>query len=141
MKPATLIYFLNNLTKKYNALCKPVCKEMKINQTSFDILLFLANNPEYTSASDISLIRGIKPNLVSFTVEKLVQDGFLIRESVKNDRRKIALRYTEKAHPIIEKGRIVQEKFARDLVEGIPKEHLEIYNNCMERIKNNLDLI
>lgn len=141
MKAAHLIYLLNNLSKKYNALCKPVCKEMKINQTAFDIILFLANNPEYTSASDISSERGIKPNLVSFTVEKLVKDGFLIREAVKDDRRKVSLRYTEKAKPIIDKGRIVQENFARDLLNGISKEHLLIYNNCMDQIKNNLDLI
>lgn len=141
MKAATLICFLNNLTKKYNSLCKPVCKEMGINQTSFDIILFLANNPEYTSARDISTVRGIKPNLVSFTVEKLVKDGFLIREAVKDDRRKVSLRYTEKARPIIDKGRIVQEDFARDLLNGISKEHLLIYNNCMNQIKNNLNLI
>ena len=31
----------------YGALCKPLCQEIKMPQTAFDILMFLANNPEY----------------------------------------------------------------------------------------------
>jgi len=37
----------------YNAACKPLCQELKLPQTALDILLFLVNNPEYKTASDI----------------------------------------------------------------------------------------
>ena len=45
------------LTKKfmaaYKAAQKKVCKAWNVPEVSLDILLFLANNPEYTTARDI----------------------------------------------------------------------------------------
>ena len=41
----------------YNAACKPLCQELKLPQTALDILLFLVNNPEYKTASDIVEVR------------------------------------------------------------------------------------
>lgn len=72
----------------YRIACKPVCKEFGLPQTAFDILMFLGNNPEYKTASDIVEIRNIKANLVSMHVDRLVKDGFLVREEAKDDRRK-----------------------------------------------------
>ena len=31
----------------YNALCRPLCQELNLPQTAFDILMFLGNNPSY----------------------------------------------------------------------------------------------
>ena len=57
----------------YRIACKPVCKEFGLPQTAFDILMFLGNNPEYKTASDIVEIRKIKANLVSMHVDRLVK--------------------------------------------------------------------
>ena len=48
-----------------------------MGKEAFDILLFLANNPEYKTASDIVGYRGIKANLISVNVDKLVHDRYL----------------------------------------------------------------
>ena len=53
--------------------------------------MFLANNPEYKTARDIVEIRKIKANLVSVNVDKLVNEGYLERKPVENDRRKTEL--------------------------------------------------
>lgn len=47
------IDFPKKLTAAYNAVCKPLCRELNIPQTAFDILMFLANNPDYSTAGDI----------------------------------------------------------------------------------------
>ena len=31
----------------YNVICKPLCRELGVTQTAFDILMFLANNPDH----------------------------------------------------------------------------------------------
>ena len=49
----------------YNAACKPLCQELKLPQTALDILLFLVNNPEYKTASDIVEVRKLKANIAS----------------------------------------------------------------------------
>ena len=47
------------VSQAYNAVCKPLCQELKLPQTAFDILMFLANNPDCTTARDIVEIRKI----------------------------------------------------------------------------------
>ena len=37
--------FANKTALAYSAVCKPLCQELGLPQTAFDILLFLANNP------------------------------------------------------------------------------------------------
>lgn len=42
-----------------------------------DILLFLANNPGCETAGAICRMRGLKPAIVSFHIDRLVSEGFL----------------------------------------------------------------
>ena len=125
----------------YGVLCKPLCQDIKMPQTAFDILMFLANNPEYSTARDIVEIRKIKANLVSINVDKLVQEGFLERQSIANDRRKTKLICTEKAQPIIDKGHKLQENFIEKLFENIDENSREIFKRTIENIEINLDNI
>lgn len=41
-------------------MCGPVLQMYDLPQVSIDVLMFLANNPEYKTAQDISDIKGIK---------------------------------------------------------------------------------
>ena len=86
MNPTIEISF--KTAQAYSAMCKPLCQELKLPQTAFDILMFLANNPDCTTARDIVEIRKIKANLVSVNVDRLVQEGYLERRAVAGDRRK-----------------------------------------------------
>ena len=88
--------FAIKTAQAYNAVCKPLCQELKLPQTAFDILMFLANNPDRRTASDIVEFRHIKANLVSMNVDRLVKEGYLERRAVAGDRRKTELLCTEK---------------------------------------------
>lgn len=68
--------FAEKISRTYSDECRPLCHELKLPQTAFDILMFLANNPEYKTARDIVEIRKIKANLVSVNVDKLVNEGY-----------------------------------------------------------------
>lgn len=103
--------FARKFSVAYAAACKPLCQELRLPQTAFDILMFLANNPAYQTAGDIVEVRRIKANLVSVNVERLVREGYLRRESVAGDRRKTRLLCTALAQPVIERGRAMQESF------------------------------
>ena len=108
--------FARKIRLAYNEHCKSLCKEIHMPQTAFDILMFLGNNPECKTARDIVEIRKIKANLVSVNVDKLVKEGYLTRNSIEGDRRKIELQCTEQALPIIEKGRKLQQDFETALL-------------------------
>lgn len=47
------ISFANKIVKAYTDHCRELCTELAIPQTAFDILMFLANHPEYKSARDV----------------------------------------------------------------------------------------
>ena len=52
--------FAHKFARAYAAACKPLCRELKLPQTAFDILMFLANNPGYRTAGDIVEVRRIR---------------------------------------------------------------------------------
>ena len=135
------IKFAHDLIETYSERCKPLCREIQMPQTAFDILMFLANNPEYNTARDIVEIRGLKANLVSINIEKLVKEGFLERMPDAKDRRKNVLICTESAKPIIEKGRQLQIGFFGNLFDGIDEESRRQFFGVIEKLRTNLDNI
>ena len=62
------IEFSRKLSLAYESICKPLCHELKLPQTAFDILMFLANNPDFRTARDIVEIRKLKALIVFFPV-------------------------------------------------------------------------
>ena len=135
------IEFPNKMAHAYSVMCKPLCQEIKLPQTAFDILMFLSNNPQYKTARDIVEVRKIKANLVSINVDKLVKEGYLERKEVAGDRRKTELVSTSKADSIIEKGRLVQKTFKDLLFNNMDDSVKEILFKGMEIMEDNLDRI
>ena len=123
------IEFAQKINLAYNSICKPLLRKLNLPQTAFDILMFLANNPEYTTARDIVEIRKIKANLVSVNVDKLVADGYIIRKETAGDRRKI------------EEGSALQKKFLEHLFDNMDTATKEAFLTGMKQIENNLDKI
>ena len=133
------------LTKKfmaaYKAAQKKVCKAWNVPEVSLDILLFLANNPEYSTARDIVEVRSIKANLVSQHVDRMVREGYLCRKEVQGDRRKRDLSLTEKAMPIIEAGRRMQTDFFETLFHGVSEGEKRAFFETMDIMSRNMDKI
>lgn len=122
----------------YTAVMRPLCQRLDLPQTAMDILLFLANNPGMDTARDICIYRRLKPALVSFHVDRLVNEGYLQRRTVPGDRRKCRLVCTEKARPAIEQGRAIQEEFSRQLTQGLTPEQIDQLSRCSAVIEENL---
>lgn len=131
--------FAHKMLQAYSMRCRPLCQEIRMPQTAFDILMFLANNPEFHTARDIVEIRRIKANLVSVNVDKLVREGYLVRKESPEDRRKTLLECTEKAESVIEKGHQLQAAFWRELFGNIDEESLAVFSHIMRMIGTNLD--
>lgn len=133
------IEFARKTSLAYNMTCKSLCQELKLPQTAFDILMFLANNPEFRTARDIVEVRKLKANLVSVNVDKLVRDGYLTRKAIEGDRRKTELLCTEKAQPIIARGRQLQQNFIDHLLTGLDEETRQKFIEILNIMDQNLD--
>lgn len=129
------------ISRAYNAMCKPLCKELELSQTAFDILMFLGNNPNYNTAGEIVEIRRIKANLVSVNVERLVREGYLLRKQVEGDRRKTGLICTDKAKPIIERGRKLQKAFTERMFLNMDDDLRKAFSEATDIIEKNLNEI
>ena len=125
-------------TEAYTEAMRPVAEALGMAQPAVDILLFLANNPGKDTARDICTYRRLKPAIVSFHVEKLVREGYLLRWAIPGDRRKQRLVCTERAEEILRRGRAVQERFSRELVQGLSPEELAAGMRCMEVFEKNM---
>ena len=132
MSISKLLSVTRGIDSAYRVVCQPILKMFGISQASFDIIMFLANNPQFYTAKQISSMRNLKENVVSLHVEKLAKEGYLRREAVEGDRRKVRLVCTEKAEPVIAQGRRVQKEFYEEMVSGISREDLEAFMHCVE---------
>ncbi len=135
------IEFAQKINLAYNSVCKPLLHKLNLPQTAFDILMFLANNPEYTTARDIVEVRKIKANLVSVNVDRLVNDGYLIRKQTDGDRRKTQLICTPASEKIIKEGQTLQKGFLEHLFDDMDNNTKEVFINGMKQIEYNLDKI
>lgn len=133
--------FARKISLAYNKTCKELCHELNLPQTALDILMFLANNPQYRTARDIVEVRKIKANLVSVHVDRLVKEGYLERRAVEGDRRKTELICTQKAQPVIEKGGQLQEAFKEQLFSGMDEKMQRQMEEMVRRMEQNLDEI
>ena len=139
MLPAVRFYtYAKRFEEAYTTVMRPLTVELKMAQPAVDILLFLANNPGMDTARDICTYRHLKPSIVSFHVDNLVQQGYLERQAIPEDRRKCRLVCTDKAAPVIRRGRAVQETFSRQLTEGLTPEELEICFRCFTVFGENM---
>lgn len=134
----TSIKLAHNIMQIYSARCKPLCREIGMPQTAFDILMFLSNNPECNTARDIVEVRNIKANLVSVNVEKLVREGYLNRTQSPGDRRKTLLCCTDKAQMIVERGRQLQADFVEELFQNVDEQMRESFFQVMKILELNL---
>ena len=133
------IEFAQKIALAYSAVCRPLCRELGLPQTAFDILMFLANNPVYKTASDIVEVRHIKANLVSVNVNRLVREGYLARRAVEGDRRKTELVCTARAQPVIGRGRQLQSAFLESLLCNTDEPTREVFFSTLKIIGENLD--
>ena len=128
-------------TDAYHAVIAPLCEKTQLPPAAVDILLFLANNPGHDTAAAVCRMRGLKPGIVSFHVDRLVTEGYLLRQGVPGDRRKTSLVCTEKAAPVIEQGRTLQHSFAEQLASGLSEEDLEHFRRCITVFDRNIERI
>ena len=135
------IEFSRKLALAYNAVCKPLCRELGLSKTAFDILMFLGNNPAYKTARDVVELRCLKANLVSVNVDRLVQEGYLVRRQAAGDRRKTELLCTDKAQPVIARGRQLQSAFFQRLFADMDDGARRAFFAAIEIMDQNLNAI
>lgn len=124
--------------KIYELQLDPVCKKYSLTMTELSILLFLANNKEYDTASDIVKVRHIAKSHVSVSIHSLIDKEYLTGTYLADDRRTMHLKLTPSTKKIIQDGRKAQKRFGEMLLDGLSENEKEIFKEAMEKVSKNI---
>ena len=125
------------VTSFYSQCVKPVCEKYGLTRMEFDILMFLTNNPEYNTASDIVRIRLLTKSHVSTSLKELETCGLVKTAFQNNNRKTMHISIQKKAAPIIADGKLAQQEFAQKLLQGFSLEEIELYSKLFQRTCEN----
>ena len=134
-----VLSYYESAGRLYHQLLLPAREAAGLTQAELDILLFLANNPEYDTARDIVEKRHLAKSHVSVGVDALAGRGLLERQLREGNRKTIHLRLTEKAGPIVEEGREIQRQYGELLFAGFSKEDRRRLFTLFNRVAENVD--
>jgi len=124
--------------KGYARLMDPLCKKWELTRNELDVLLFLANNPEYDRAVDIVNNRGLSKSHVSLSVSNLEGRGLLRREEDAIDRRTVHLHLEPSAKEITEAGQMTQRRFFSYLHQGVTQEQIDLMIDFARKVNDNI---
>lgn len=124
--------------KGYARLLDPICKKWNLTRNELDVLLFLANNPQFDRAVDIVNNRGMSKSHVSLSITNLENQGLLVRREDPADRRTVHLKLTEAAGDITEAGRAAQRRFFSYLHQGVTQEQIQMMIQFARKVSENI---
>ena len=95
----------NAVKTLYGKFVGGVCAKHGMARIELDILLFLANNPCFDTATDIIEIRYLSKSQVSAAVKLLEEKGYLRKEYADGNRKTAHLKLCQSAGDIIRDGK------------------------------------
>lgn len=135
-----LVDFIPLVKESYTKAILPVCAKYNMTTAELDVLLFLANNPEFDRATDIVEKRYIVKSQVSVSITALEKKGYLSRTYKNNDRRTFHLMLNDSAKQIIEDGKNAQELFFDVMLRGFTEEQKIMMRKNMGTLVDNMKL-
>lgn len=129
-----------SLEREYAEYRKRIMQNFSLSAAETDILMFLANNPEFDTAAQVSKIRKIPKSQVSLSVNSLYEKELIKRIYKDNNKKTIHLKITEKATPVIVYGRKIQEEFSKQLFSGFTEQEKSEFFRLHFKIAENIEL-
>lgn len=124
--------------KMYQKMVMPVCEAYHLTYMEFTVLMFLANHPQYDTATEVVKYRHLTKSHVSLSIRGLLDRGLLHAEHLDQNHRTIHLSLTEAAKPIIKDGRSAQKAFRDMLFSGFSEEEIAILTRLIIRMDDNI---
>ena len=142
MKEGVLVikYFAHSVDVEevYKNMISPVYEKYRLTYMEFTVLMFLANNPQYDTATQIVRYRHLAKSHVSISIRSLQERGLILGEHKGGNHRTIHLSVADKAKDIIADGRAAQSKFCEIIFAGFSREEVEMLQQFTEQVNRNI---
>lgn len=133
--------YFAKVDKVYRKLCSQAVAEYDFTPNEILVMMFLANNPDLNSASDIAHYRNISKSLVAKSVDSLCEKGYLVTGKDRRDRRLVHLYLTAKSDEIVKRLKDSRRNFLQRLYEGVSPEDKEALGRASAVMNRNLTSI
>ena len=130
---------LKAVSARYESRITAAAAAQGLTKPEADVLLFLANNPQFRTAREVVSRRGLSKAYVSKAVEQLAGRGFLTVQVSAADRRVQQLRLTAAAQGPAKALRRAQLECFRQLTEGVTPEESTALGRLCQRVFENLE--
>lgn len=125
------------LTSLYEDITKPVCEKYDLTQMEYDIVMFLHNNPQYKTASDIVKMRRLTKSHVSVGIKLLEEKGYISKSYADGNKKSLILNLSGKSKGLIEEGVKAQNSFGETLFKGFTDSEMELCREMFSRMCEN----
>lgn len=129
------------LTSLYEYVTKPLCNKYGLTQMEYDIVMFLHNNSQYKTASDIVKIRKLTKSHVSNALSLLEKKGYIKKHYESDNKKSLILQITESANNLIIEGEKAQLSFGRILFDGFSNTDIEFCKKLFSRMCENANKV
>ena len=131
--------YQNAIKALYSKCVGSVCMKHKVTRMELDILLFLANNPRYDTATEIVEIRYLSKSQVSASIKTLEERNYIRKEYAEDNKKTAHLKICKEALPVVADGKAAQEKFAAIMLKGLGAEEEKCIKEYFTRIWENIN--
>ena len=133
-----ILSYAQHYKKYYTAQFEGAAAAYGLNQLEIDILLFLHNNPELCTASDICRYRVLAKSNVSAAVERLRSRGVLTVSPAPGNRRQRLLGFTADGQRIAAALAEIQHRSIEPLFTDFTPEEQQALQDYLRRMDANI---
>lgn len=128
--------FFSLCEKENDRAVKLAAAETALDPSEVKVLLFLANNPSFHTASEVVRWKKMSKAQVSLAVRALTERGYLRQE--QGSGKTIRLTVTPAAEEAVRLGREKQMTLLGRMYRGFSPEELELFRSFFLRMEQNL---
>lgn len=133
-----ILSYAQHYKKCYTVQFEGAAAAYGLNQLEIDILLFLHNNPELCTASDICRYRALAKSNVSTAVERLRSRGVLTVSPAPGNRRQRLLGFTDEGCTMAAALVEIQRRSIEPLFAGFTLEEQQALQDYLRRMDANI---
>ena len=133
-----ILSYAQHYKKYYTAQFEGAAAAYRLNQLEIDILLFLHNNPELCTASDICRYRALAKSNVSAAVERLRSRGVLTVSPAPGNRRQRLLGFTAEGCTMAAALAEIQRRSIEPLIADYTPEEQQALQDYLRRMDANI---
>ena len=110
-----------------------------LRRIDIDVLFYLSKCDDKDTAKDISVSSVFTKGHISQSVKRLTQKGLIVAKTDVKDMRVQHLELTEKARPILEETKIINDEVLSIAFGNIKREELRRFKQTLDKMCDNIE--